>query len=299
MSTRRRNRLLLPAAAGGLALCCLCAALGAVLSPGETPAPPAQVVVRLLATPTAPATFTTTPAATPPPTAEPLPTATPETPPVTAPAAVAPAPASASAGDPAGYACLAGLTWEEARPVNVVDGDTLDVVMPDGRAERVRLIGIDTPERGEPGYREATQAHAALLSAPLRLARDVNDRDRYGRLLRYALAADGRSVSHELIRQGWARTLTIPPDVRCADELVALQREAQAAGRALWAQAGAAPPPTIAPAGNCDPAYPDVCIAPPPPDLNCRDIPYRRFRVLPPDPHRFDADGNGIGCERN
>lgn len=47
----------------------------------------------------------------------------------------------------------------------------------------------------------------------------------------------------------------------------------------------------------CDPSYPDVCIAPPPPDLNCSDIPYRRFRVFPPDPHRFDQDNDGIGCE--
>jgi hypothetical protein len=53
-------------------------------------------------------------------------------------------------------------------------------------------------------------------------------------------------------------------------------------------------------AGNCAPRYPDVCI-PPPPDLNCADIPYRNFRVIynvpDPDPHRFDADHDGIGCE--
>ena len=48
---------------------------------------------------------------------------------------------------------------------------------------------------------------------------------------------------------------------------------------------------------NCDPAYPDVCIAPPPPDLNCGDIEHRRFMVLTPDPHRFDRDKDGIGCE--
>lgn len=51
-------------------------------------------------------------------------------------------------------------------------------------------------------------------------------------------------------------------------------------------------------AANCDPAYPDVCIPSPPPDLDCKDIPYRKFRVLPPDPHNFDGDGNGLGCER-
>jgi hypothetical protein len=49
--------------------------------------------------------------------------------------------------------------------------------------------------------------------------------------------------------------------------------------------------------GACDPAYPTVCIAPPPPDLDCADVPYRNFRVLPPDPHRFDGDHDGIGCE--
>lgn len=48
---------------------------------------------------------------------------------------------------------------------------------------------------------------------------------------------------------------------------------------------------------NCDPSYPDVCIPPPPPDLDCGDIPNRNFKVLPPDPHRFDPDGDGIGCE--
>lgn len=55
--------------------------------------------------------------------------------------------------------------------------------------------------------------------------------------------------------------------------------------------------PYVAPA-NCSPAYPDFCIPPPPPDLDCKDVrPHRRFRALPPDPHNFDADGNGIGCE--
>ena len=53
--------------------------------------------------------------------------------------------------------------------------------------------------------------------------------------------------------------------------------------------------------GRCDPSYPDVCIPPPPPDLDCADIPYRNFRVLwdvpDPDPHHFDGDHDGVGCE--
>lgn len=50
--------------------------------------------------------------------------------------------------------------------------------------------------------------------------------------------------------------------------------------------------------GNCDPSYPDFCIPPPPPDLDCKDVrPHKNFTVLPPDPHGFDRDGNGRGCE--
>jgi len=48
---------------------------------------------------------------------------------------------------------------------------------------------------------------------------------------------------------------------------------------------------------NCDPSYPDVCIPPWPPDLNCGDVRYVNFKVLPDDPHGFDDDNNGIGCE--
>lgn len=49
--------------------------------------------------------------------------------------------------------------------------------------------------------------------------------------------------------------------------------------------------------GGCDPAYPTVCIPSPPPDLDCGDIPYRRFPVVAPDPHHFDSDHDGVGCE--
>jgi hypothetical protein len=66
-------------------------------------------------------------------------------------------------------------------------------------------------------------------------------------------------------------------------------------------QSGPTATPVLAtptpPVGNCDPSYPTVCIPPPPPDLDCGDITYRNFTVLPPDPHRFDGDHDGIGCE--
>lgn len=48
---------------------------------------------------------------------------------------------------------------------------------------------------------------------------------------------------------------------------------------------------------NCDAAYPDICLPSPPPDLDCKEITFRNFRVLAPDPHHFDRDQDGIGCE--
>lgn len=59
-------------------------------------------------------------------------------------------------------------------------------------------------------------------------------------------------------------------------------------------ESSSSPPP---PSGSCDPSYPTVCIPPPPPDLDCGDITFRNFTVVGSDPHRFDVDGDGVGCE--
>ena len=72
-------------------------------------------------------------------------------------------------------------------------------------------------------------------------------------------------------------------------------------GFTLLSGGSAALPPSPASPGTgtgCDPAYPTVCIPPPPPDLDCKDITFRRFTVLPPDPHRFDGNHDGVGCEQ-
>ncbi|WP_199305723.1 hypothetical protein [Pseudanabaena sp. FACHB-2040] len=55
--------------------------------------------------------------------------------------------------------------------------------------------------------------------------------------------------------------------------------------------------PTTVTGAACDPSYPGVCIPSPPPDLDCGDISHRNFRVVGSDPHRFDGDKDGIGCE--
>lgn len=122
-----------------------------------------------------------------------------------------------------------------AQVINIVDGDTIDVLI-NGEEYRVRYILVNTPERGQHYYSEATAANAALVAnQTVTLVKDVSETDRYGRLLRYVYLADGTFVNAELVRQGYAQIATFPPDVAMEAEIRAAQSEAQANGRGLWA----------------------------------------------------------------
>jgi micrococcal nuclease len=127
--------------------------------------------------------------------------------------------------------------------VRVVDGDTI-VVSVGGRDERVRLIGIDTPESVKPGSpvecfgKEASGHLASLLpeGTVVRLVGDVEQRDRYGRLLAYVYREpDGLFVNAAMARDGFAEPLTIPPNVAHTSELTAAARGAREGRRGLWA----------------------------------------------------------------
>jgi micrococcal nuclease len=128
-----------------------------------------------------------------------------------------------------------------AEVVRVVDGDTIRVRL-DGRVERVRYIGIDTPESVKPGTpvqcyaKRASAANAALVAGrSVRLVGDVEQRDRYGRLLAYVYREpDGAFVNARLVADGFARTMTIAPNVAHAAEFAKLARGARDAGRGLW-----------------------------------------------------------------
>jgi micrococcal nuclease len=147
------------------------------------------------------------------------------------------APVTASSAAPASLDANATL-------VHIVDGDTIDVMVGDQR-ERVRLIGIDTPETKKPNTPvqcfgpEATKFTTSLLpiDTPLHLERDVVARDDYGRLLAYVyLVGDGTFVNLKIVRQGYARPLTIPPNVAHAGEFVEAARTAEAGNIGLWAR---------------------------------------------------------------
>jgi micrococcal nuclease len=134
-----------------------------------------------------------------------------------------------------------------ARIERVVDGDTV-VVRVDGRRERVRYIGIDTPESVRPdapdecyGERAAAENRRLVEGRRVRLVLDVEERDRFGRLLAYVYRAeDGRFVNAALVRAGHARTLTIAPNVRFAARFARLAADARRAGRGLWSACGRA-----------------------------------------------------------
>jgi len=139
------------------------------------------------------------------------------------------------------------VTAGEAVVEQVVDGDTLVVRLGDGTEDRVRLIGVDTPETKHPSKpvecfgREASAFTASLLpeGTRVRLERDVEARDRYDRLLAYVYRADDDLfVNLELLARGYAAVLTVPPNVAHTDEFVAAARQAREEGRGLWSACG-------------------------------------------------------------
>jgi micrococcal nuclease len=132
---------------------------------------------------------------------------------------------------------------DTARVVRVVDGDTV-VVESGGHQERVRYIGVDTPESVKPGtpvqcFAKAASAENKRLveGQEVRLVEDLEAHDRYGRTLAYVYrSSDGLFVNAELVRRGYGKPLTIPPNVQHAAELRRLAATARREGRGLWSR---------------------------------------------------------------
>ncbi|RLT27035.1 MAG: hypothetical protein DWI48_04645 [Chloroflexi bacterium] len=123
--------------------------------------------------------------------------------------------------------------WPLVTVTHIVDGDTLDV-QASGVTLRVRVFGIDTPERGEPCYTDATKRLEALAGHEVRLIPDKRLQDRNGRELRYVLAPDGLSLDAALVNEGYAKAWR--DDGALRDRLVQIEMNASAAKRGcLWA----------------------------------------------------------------
>ncbi len=142
--------------------------------------------------------------------------------------------------DPGGPARQAAPGPVPALVTRVIDGDTVEVRI-GGRSDDVRYIGVDTPETVKPdtpvqcyGQQASAYNHRLVEGRAVRLDFDRERRDIYGRLLAYVHLRDGAFVNARLVRLGYARTLTIPPNVAHAGLFHRLARAAGRAGRGLW-----------------------------------------------------------------
>lgn len=209
----------------------------------------------------------------------------------------------------------------------VVDGDTVEVSPAIDSNADVRLIGVDTPETYggvEPYGRQASAFAESVLSGQrVALEFDVERIDQYGRLLAYVYLPDGSMFNETLVRQGYAQVATFPPNVRYTERFLAAQEQARLEGAGLWglppgqlcelADRGngigggcAVPPPEPTPepapepAPAPQPAPSGTAPHPPPPDVDCSDFPALgnlQDWYFPGDPHRLDADDDGLACE--
>lgn len=124
----------------------------------------------------------------------------------------------------------------------VSDGDTFWVTHPSGKKEKIRLIGINTPEARNTGRTEveyfgkeaSAYAKQLLLNKQVRLEFDVQKYDRYKRTLAYVYLPSGTMVNALLVKEGYARAATYPPNVRYQETFQNLEKEARRAKRGLW-----------------------------------------------------------------
>ncbi len=210
---------------------------------------------------------------------------------------------------------------QAAQVISTGDGDGLRAQI-NGQPVTIRLACVDAPETAQPHGQESAARLRALLPRGTAIDVRVVDTDRYGRMVAEVYRA-GQSVNLQLVAEGHAVVYREYLSGCRETEAAFLAAEDQSRSRrlAFWSQAQpimpwewrqgvrrtVAPEPIVAapePAApatasrnNCDSSYPDVCIPPAPPDLDCKDVSFRRFAVQPPDPHGFDGDGDGIGCE--
>lgn len=133
-------------------------------------------------------------------------------------------------------ACLPQNTsYQRGTVTNVVDGDTIEVLLPDGTGATVRYIGMDAPENDFPYFAEARQANLDLVSQKeVVLIKDRSELDQYGRWLRYVIAGNV-FVNLEMVETGFAKAENYPPDTACSETFASAEMTARKAFTGLWA----------------------------------------------------------------
>lgn len=127
-----------------------------------------------------------------------------------------------------------------ARIIEVHDGDTLTIEL-EGAFFRARLIGIDAPEMGQKPWGERAKGHLRKLikeGRGVQIETDMEQFDKYNRLLIYLFTKEGMFVNEKLVSDGYAVVLTIPPNVKYVDRFIKAQKEARAHKRGIWGKDG-------------------------------------------------------------
>ena len=191
----------------------------------------------------------------------------------------------------------------------LVDGDTLDV-----NNIRIRLALIDAPEANETGYSEARDFIGSSCDVGTQATVDEDDRQKggsFGRMIAQVYCGnEPTSINEAILNSGYAEIYQEFCDVSefatnawavkyCSDDELQAEQTTLSSSKVEdeSAETGTVANNATDDGNNCDPSYPDFCIQSAPPDLDCSDIPQKMFTVRGSDPHGFDLDGNGEGCE--
>ncbi|MBN2274923.1 MAG: thermonuclease family protein [Bacteroidales bacterium] len=126
--------------------------------------------------------------------------------------------------------------------IRIIDGDTFCIDDGSEKGCKVRLAGIDAPESRKSykknvqyyGPESTLQLAKLSLGKFVRLEYDIEKYDRYGRTLAYVFLKDGTFINAQLIKEGYAVVMTIPPNVKYADQFVRLQKNARKKAKGLW-----------------------------------------------------------------
>ena len=201
--------------------------------------------------------------------------------------------------------------------VSIADGDTIRVKSETGDPQTIRIACIDASELKQYPHGEHSRKRLQqIIPVGTQASLSPQTKDRYGRIVAevfkgtlnvgLAMVQEGRAVVYQKYL------------AQCPSASRYLESEDTARKRrlAFWSQPNPImpwdarrgvgrsqklSPPLVQPSNSsakCDPSYPNVCIPPYPPDLDCGEISFRRFQVIGSDPHRFDGDKDGVGCER-
>ncbi len=125
-------------------------------------------------------------------------------------------------------------TYQIGKVTQVIDGDTISVLLEDGKTYSVRYIGMDAPEEDRPFSLESYNANSGLVDQKeVILVKDVSETDQYDRYLRYVIAGDV-FINLEMVRTGFAQAEKYPPDTACAEAFSSAEAEARAAILGMW-----------------------------------------------------------------